>query len=97
MASISYGGPEPLYSVNDLLAFDVEAINLSVMGVTIVAYSGDDGANSEAARGNPSNCGYAPSFPASSQYVLAVGATSGPGMLSKVRYSSLLKLKSIML
>ena len=81
VASISYGAPEPLQALADLLAFDVEAIKLSVMGVTIVAASGDDGANGPSAVGDPTNCGYAPNFPASSQYVLAVGATSGPGTI----------------
>jgi len=41
--------------------------------------SGDDGANGEGARNNvPAGCGFAPSYPASSPYVTAVGATQGP-------------------
>jgi subtilase family serine protease len=48
------------------------------MGVTIVVASGDDGAHSKEARSTPSECGYTVSFPASSKYVVAVGATSGP-------------------
>ena len=81
VASISYGGPEPYYTTEHVALFDVEAIKLSAMGVTIVAASGDDGASSFLARGDPAYCGYAASYPASSQYVLAVGATSGPGIL----------------
>ena len=41
------------------------------MGVTILAASGDDGAPGS------SSCGYDLSFPASSPYVTAVGATMG--------------------
>lgn len=80
VASISYGPSEHDFTVAELSLFDVEAIKVSVMGVTIVASSGDDGANARSARGDPSKCGYTPQFPATSQYVLAVGATSGPGM-----------------
>lgn len=80
VASISYGISETILSIDDLMVFDIEAIKLSVMGVTILAASGDDGANDPSARGDPSNCGYAPSFPSTSQYVLSIGATYGPGM-----------------
>ena len=43
--------------------------------VTILAASGDDGAPGNQARNNPNRCGYYPGFPASSQYVTAVGGT----------------------
>jgi subtilase family serine protease len=43
--------------------------------VTILASSGDDGAVSTSAAGNPLACGYNPSFPATSPYVTAVGGT----------------------
>ena len=79
VASISYGAPELALSAKELYLFDVEAIKLSAMGVTIVASSGDDGAVSSDARGMSSNCAYIANFPATSEYVLAVGATSGPG------------------
>jgi subtilase family serine protease len=46
-----------------------------VRGVTILASSGDDGAVSTSAAGNPLACGYNPSFPATSPYVTAVGGT----------------------
>ena len=36
---------------------------------------GDDGAVSGTAKKSPEHCRYAPSFPATSPYVLAVGAT----------------------
>jgi tripeptidyl-peptidase-1 len=68
--SISYGLDEKYASTSELNAFNTQAIKLGVMGVTIVVASGDDGANSN------SLCGYAISYPASSPYVTAVGATS---------------------
>ena len=49
--------------------FDVIAIKLSIMGTTMVAGSGDNGASS-------GSCGYAPGFPAASQYILSVGGTT---------------------
>ena len=54
-----------------MASFDVEAAKLGLKGGTIVVSSGDDGAN-----GLGTECGYAPSFPASSPNVLAVGATN---------------------
>jgi subtilase family serine protease len=49
------------------------------MGVTIVAASGDDGANSRDLRNKKGGtCGYIALFPACSPYVTAVGATQGP-------------------
>jgi tripeptidyl-peptidase-1 len=55
------------------------------MGVTLVAASGDDGANPRDARETTgfigaSACGYMPVFPTSCPYVTSVGATSGPEM-----------------
>ena len=54
---------------------------LSVQGVTIVAASGDNGINtSNVDSNNPATCKgnpYVAQFPASSAYVLAVGATQG--------------------
>ena len=73
--------------------FDVEAIKLSAMGVTIVASSGDDGAVSSEARGMSSNCAYVANFPATSEYVLAAGATSGPGLLD-LRFLYILNFNS---
>jgi tripeptidyl-peptidase-1 len=52
--------------------FNTEAMKLGLQGVTLVAASGDDGANSGYGNGY---CFYDPKFPASSPYVTAVGAT----------------------
>ena len=75
VVSISYGIDEYFVPYSELDAFNFQAIKLGLMGVTITVSSGDDGANSDYARNGPRNCGYSPSFPASSPYVLAVGAT----------------------
>ena len=40
--------------------------------------SGDDGAQSPNARNGTEFCGYNPSYPSTSQFVTAVGATMGP-------------------
>lgn len=73
--SISYGQDEAGVSFSEMNYFNVQAMKLSLMGITIVVASGDDGALSNLARGQPLNCGYSPSYPASSPYVVAVGAT----------------------
>ena len=75
-------------------SFNVEALKLAVRGVTIVVASGDNGVagiNCECLK-------YYPSFPATSPYVTAVGATMGPEQQQqevacqsdKVRYLTLL-------
>ena len=74
--SISYGIEETRITDSEFDAFEAQAVKLGVMGVTLVAASGDDGAISRRARITPSTCFYAPNFPASSPYVTAVGATS---------------------
>ena len=73
--SISYGMEELYVLQSERDAFNTQAIKLGAMGVTIVAASGDDGAVTMKARGDPSKCRYMPIFPASSPYVTAVGAT----------------------
>ncbi len=74
--SISYGGPEYQFSSIYLHSFRIEALKLAAQGVTIVASSGDDGANCAAGLCSTSAlCGYYPMFPASSPLVTAVGAT----------------------
>jgi subtilase family serine protease len=73
--SISYGADEQQLSQDYADGFNSQAIKLGLMGVTIVASSGDDGAVSSSGRMNPLRCGYSPSFPASSPYVVAVGGT----------------------
>jgi len=76
-----------------LTAFNTEAIRLAAMGVTVLVSSGDNGAAGAASMCNTNSgssqspwtgttswtgAGYFPSFPASSPYVTAVGATQGP-------------------
>ena len=67
--SFSYGFDEPSVGATELWAFNTQAIKLGIIGTTIVAGAGDDGASS------PFGCGYIPLFPASSPYVVTVGAT----------------------
>jgi tripeptidyl-peptidase I len=74
--SISYGVDESSVSKAASDAFNTMAQKLNIMGTTILVSSGDDGAHSRLARNKASNCKYMPSFPASSPYVTAVGATS---------------------
>lgn len=76
--SISYGMDEGYLTPAYAEAFDTLAMKLGLQGVTITASSGDDGAAGNSARSNSLMCGYRPSFPASSPYVTAVGATMGP-------------------
>ena len=78
--SISYGAIESELGSSTLNAFNTEALKLGAQGVTIVVSSGDDGVANFIARPSregKGGCGYNPSFPASSPYVLAVGATQG--------------------
>jgi subtilase family serine protease len=69
--SISYGAEERHVPQATQDAFLTQAIKLSAMGVTIVAASGDDGANSPIGA-----CGYQPLYLPSNPYVTAVGSTS---------------------
>lgn len=74
--SISYGAEESYVTKALSNAFDMIALKVTIMGTTILVASGDDGAVSRRVRGSRTSfCGYAPNFPASSQYVTAVGAT----------------------
>jgi tripeptidyl-peptidase-1 len=75
--SISYGGYEDT-SNNDMKTFNTEVQKLGLRGITVLVSSGDDGAANSQARNDASKCGYYASFPASSPYVTAVGATQGP-------------------
>lgn len=76
--SISYGCLESEVDQAYAETFDFVAILLAARGVTIVVSSGDDGAPGYMARISASYCGYSPQWPASSPYVLSVGATQGP-------------------
>ena len=74
VVSISYGANEDNVSSGEIIAFDTQAMKLGVMGVTITASTGDDGANYYYSKyGQP--CAYVAVFPASSPYVLAIGST----------------------
>jgi len=92
--SMSWGSVEQGSSSDTLTSFNTEAMKLTSMGVTVTVSSGDDGAASDGQYCNfPSGSstyytgwtgapwygqGYFPSFPATSPYVTAVGATQGP-------------------
>jgi tripeptidyl-peptidase-1 len=76
--SMSYGSLAPEDSKVDMKRFNTEACKLGLRGLTIFVASGDDGVANFEARSNPSACGFTPSFPATSPYITAVGATQGP-------------------
>ena len=78
VVSMSYGEPEDPSLTSMFGNFNNQAQILGVQGITIVVSSGDDGVNSQNARDGTSGCGFSPSFPATSPYVTAVGATQGP-------------------
>ena len=77
--SFSYGTPEKDFAPSTMEAFNAEAMHLGVQGVTIVVASQDRGvADAQIAMNRSQPCGYVPTFPATSPYVTAVGATQGP-------------------
>jgi len=73
--SLSYGGAEQYYARSYVHQFNLEAMKLAAMGVTLVVASGDDGAVGYAVRYSTNYCGYAPDFPSVSPYVTSVGGT----------------------
>lgn len=73
--SISYGSYELSMSTSYLKAFDLEAIKLGIMGVSIIVAAGDDGVAGFLSRTGQIPCDYYADFPASSPYVTAVGGT----------------------
>ena len=73
--SVSYGIAESLTTAAEMDLFDTNAIILGSMGTTIVTSAGDDGVSSWEAREAASSCGYDPTYPASSPYVISVGGT----------------------
>lgn len=75
--SISYGAAEPEMAASVMNSFNTEAMKLGTQGISIFVSSGDDGVSGPEARGDKSKCGYEPSFPATSPYITAVGATQG--------------------
>jgi tripeptidyl-peptidase-1 len=77
--SMSYGGQENGNSKSLMDSTNTEFMKMGVRGLTIMISSGDDGAAGSGARGNSANCGFNPSWPATSPYILAVGATQFQG------------------
>ena len=75
--SISYGAEEASVSISEMAAFNTQIIQLLATGITVFVASGDDGAIPRKVRSRgEASCMYAPLFPASSPYVVSVGATS---------------------
>lgn len=66
--SINYNIPEFAADPSQRNLFTEHALMLGAMGVTILVQSGDVGVGGD-------ECGYTPSFPASSPYVTSIGAT----------------------
>jgi subtilase family serine protease len=85
VVSISYGGPEVGRSADLIRAFNYVASKIAAQGVTILASSGDDGANGlgpfvkegVTCRDILDSYGLVVNWPASSPWVTAVGATMG--------------------
>eukprot|EP01040_Poterioochromonas_malhamensis_P007736 gene7736-8354_t len=75
--SISYGSDETYMPSSYLQTWNTLAMQLGVMGTTLVVASGDDGASGYYTR-STKVCTYGPMFPATSPYVLSVGGTMGP-------------------
>jgi kumamolisin len=70
VVSISWGGPESMWSAQSVNAFNDVLQSAAALGVTICVASGDSGSSDAA--GDP---GDQVDFPASSPYVLACGGT----------------------
>jgi tripeptidyl-peptidase-1 len=83
VVSISYGGFEVQHSSTEIDTFDELAMKLGLMGVTLIASSGDDGAQGGLWSDKDAGCsdtmkyGLQVNWPASSPYVTALGATEG--------------------
>jgi tripeptidyl-peptidase-1 len=80
--SISYGEDESYVSASEFEQWNILTMKLGLFGTTVMVSAGDDGAMSTNARATNMGtygCGYMPSYPASGPYVIAVGATMGPG------------------
>jgi tripeptidyl-peptidase I len=75
IVSMSYTRDENYISKGEFNLFQVNAIKLGALGLTLLVAAGDDGVSSPQARGNPRRCGYMPTFPGSCPYVTAVGST----------------------
>jgi len=81
--SISYNSFEIQHTQDDINLFNKQAQKLGLMGVTLIAASGDDGAQGGLWISKDAGCketikyGLMASWPAISPYVTAVGATQG--------------------
>lgn len=73
--SISYGSIEFYLLPSTKRLFNVEVMKLGLQGVTVVVAAGDDGVAGFGLLADRNTCGYYATFPASSQYVTAVGGT----------------------
>jgi tripeptidyl-peptidase-1 len=76
--SISYGGPEGLQDASAMTTFNDELCKMGLRGLTLFVASGDDGVAGYQARGDPSQCGFNPDYPANCPFITTVGATMGP-------------------
>lgn len=74
VTSVSYGASETALVPAVMDAFNHAAMELGLLGGTVFVSSGDDGAHNVLT--SVAECGYRPSYPASSPWVVAVGATS---------------------
>jgi kumamolisin len=68
--SISWGGPESSWTAQSLAAFDSALQDAAVLGVTVLAASGDNGSSDGVSDGAPHV-----DFPASSPHITACGGT----------------------
>ena len=73
VVSVSYINYEIEVHSSELDAFNVQAIKLGAMGVTLVVSSGDNGVTFFTT--NYSECSYEPTFLSTSPYVLSIGGT----------------------
>jgi tripeptidyl-peptidase-1 len=78
--SVSYGSSAKEDPKLDMERFNTEVCKIGARGITVLISSGDDGAAGSGARQTPETAcqGTDPSYPATSPYVTAVGATQGP-------------------
>jgi tripeptidyl-peptidase I len=91
--SISWGAHEQAMQPTTMDSFNLAALQLAAMGVSVLVASGDDGVSNFLCSCNEDSSsyfslwsgevswqgqGYFPSFPATSPYVTAVGGTMGP-------------------
>jgi kumamolisin len=88
IVSISWGGPENSWTEQSRNALDSAFQDASMMGITVLAASGDDG-SSDGSTGRT----LAVDFPASNPYVIACGGTkltiAGPGIASEQVWNDL--------